>query len=222
MKHTITIKTIEKLTHNVLRVETEKPANYNFKSGQATSVAINKEGWDNETRSFTFTSLPNQEHLEFVIKAYPTHKGVTNEVLKLEVGDQLLIEHPRGTINYKGEGVFIAGGAGVTPFISILRELESNNKIGNNKLIFANKTTEDIINKEEFKQMLGENFINILSEEKSKEHFHGIIDKKFLEASGIKKHEYIYLCGPKPMMSSIEEHLNKLGINKDRIIKEEF
>jgi ferredoxin-NADP reductase len=40
-----------------------------------------------------------------------------------------------GAIEYKGEGVFIAGGAGVTPFIAILRQLQAENKIANNKLI---------------------------------------------------------------------------------------
>jgi ferredoxin-NADP reductase len=50
-----------------------------------------------------------------------------------------------GRIEYKGEGVFIAGGAGVTPFIAILRQLQAENKIANNKLIFTNKTANDII-----------------------------------------------------------------------------
>jgi ferredoxin-NADP reductase len=70
-----------------------------------------------------------------------------------------------GAIEYKGEGVFIAGGAGVTPFIAILRQLQAENKIANNKLIFTNKTANDIILKKEFNDMLGKNFINTLTDE---------------------------------------------------------
>ena len=54
---------------------------------------------------------------------------------------------------YKGKGVFIAGGAGVTPFISIFRDLKKQNKIGNNILIFSNKTEADIILKDEFVEL---------------------------------------------------------------------
>jgi predicted ferric reductase len=42
-------------------------------------------------------------------------------IRKLKHGDELIIRDVWGAIEYKGEGVFIAGGAGVTPFIAILR-----------------------------------------------------------------------------------------------------
>ena len=87
-----------------------------------------------------------------------------------------------GDINYKGEGVFIAGGVGITPFISIFRDLEYKKAVGNNILIFANKTEADIINKNEFRKMLGDNFINILSDEDVQGYSHGFISEDFLKA----------------------------------------
>lgn len=221
-QHIIKVKSIDYLTHDVLRLKTEKPTEYAFTPGQATDVSINKEGWEKKKRPFTFTNLPEQDHLEFTIKTYPSHEGVTKELLKLKAGDQIIIEDAWGTINYKGDGLFIAGGAGVTPFISILRYLRSKNKLSNNKLIFANKTSSDIIHKEEFKEILGANFVNILSQEESKEYAHGRIDKEFLSKNGIEKHKYIYLCGPQPMIKSIESELLNLNIKKEAIIKEEF
>jgi ferredoxin-NADP reductase len=64
--------------------------------------------------------LPADDYLEFTIKMYdnppasPTAKICTG-------GDEFEISDAWGAIEYKGEGVFIAGGAGVTPFISIFR-----------------------------------------------------------------------------------------------------
>ena len=164
-QHNVKIKSIQHITHDVIQIVAEKPGNYMFIPGQATEISINKIGWQNDKRPFTFTSLPNNDYLQFTIKTYPSHKGVTNEMLKLEIGDELILDEVFGAINYKGEGVFIAGGAGITPFISIFRNLHSVNLIGNNKLIFANKTKDDIILADEFGSLLGENFINILSED---------------------------------------------------------
>lgn len=221
-QHVIKIKTVDHVTHDVLKIRTERPTDYTFEPGQATLVSINKEGWEKKKRPFTFTNLPHEDFLEFTIKTYPEHEGVTNQLLTLKPGDELIIRDPWGTINYRGEGVFIAGGAGVTPFIAIFRNLYKTGELGNNKLLFANKTAADIIHKEEFEKMLDTNFINILSDEESEDHEKGFIDDEFLKNHGAHDHEYIYLCGPKPMMKSIEEHLAKLDVKEDAIVKEEF
>jgi ferredoxin-NADP reductase len=221
-QHLVKIKSFKHITHDVLQIVTEKPQHYNFTPGQATEVAINKNGWQNEKRPFTFTCLPDNDYLEFTIKTYPSHKSVTNELLQLGKNDELILHDVFGAISYKGEGVFIAGGAGVTPFISIFRYLQSNNEIGNNKLIFANKTKADIILEQEFKKLLGINFINILSDENVHGYAHGHINKKFLKANSIDINQYFYICGPPAMIDSIEKQLVHLEVNKKHIVKEEF
>jgi len=221
-QHFVKIKSIDKVTHDVLKIVTEKPHGYNFTPGQATEVSINKNGWQEEKRPFTFTCLPDDDYLEFTIKTYPSHKGLTNELLRLKQKDELILHDVFGAIAYKGEGVFIAGGAGVTPFISILRFLRSRNEIGSNKLIFANKRKDDIILKQEFESLLGKNFINILSAEKIKEYANGYITEEFLKANITDLEKKIYLCGPEPMMEAIEKQLSHLGVEEKAIIKEEF
>lgn len=221
-QHIIKIKSVDQVTHDVLGFKTEKPANFKYTPGQASRISINKEGWEKKKRSFTFTSLPEEDHLEFVIKTYPSHEGVTNELLTLKAGDELILHEVWGSIAYKGEGVFIAGGAGVTPFISIFRDLQGKNELGSNKLLFANKTVADIIHKDEFKDMLGQNFINILSQDESPDYEHGLINEDFLKKHGVNDHQYVYLCGPKPMMDSIEEQLRNLDVKQEAIIKEVF
>lgn len=211
-----------KVTRDVLRVTTEKPEPLSFIPGQAADTSINKIGWLEEKRPFTFTCLPDDDHLEFTIKTYPAHKGVTNELLQLREGDELILHDVFGDIAYKGEGVFIAGGAGVTPFIAIFRHLQSKNAIGNNKLIFANKTKADIILKEEFTAMLGDHFINILSDERTDEYAHGYITADFLEKNISGNDPWLYLCGPPPMMDAVEKELTGLHKTAHPIIKEAF
>lgn len=218
----VKIQSIKHITHDVLQIVTEKPENFNFTSGQATEISMNKPDWKEKKNPFTFTSLPEDDFLEFCIKTYPEHKGVTNKMLKLKKADELILHEVFGAIVYKGEGVFIAGGAGVTPFISIFRYLQSKDEIGNNKLIFANKTKEDIIHEKEFENLLGENFINILSDEKTDGYAHGQITEDFLKTYVNNSTQHVYVCGPPPMMEAMQKQLSNLGVPKKTITVEAF
>lgn len=226
-KHIVKIKAISKITHDVIQITTIRPPHYFYLPGQATEVSINQNGWEEERRPFTFTSLPNNDYIEFTIKTYPTHVGVTNKLLQLDLDDELILHDVWGDISYHGEGVFIAGGAGVTPFIAIFRHLQSINEVGNNKLIFANKTKADIILEEELTKILGSNFINILSDENIPEYAHGLITEEVIKAhitEGVNQeiNNLFYLCGPPPMMDAIEKQLMNLQVHEKSIIKEAF
>jgi ferredoxin-NADP reductase len=196
--YNVSVLEVEKITHDVLGIKTEKPSGYTFIPGQATEVAINDKDWIKEKRPFTFTNLPGDDHLEFTIKTYPAHNGVTNRLLQLKPGDELIIHDVWGAINYKGKGLFIAGGAGITPFISIFRYLKSINDTSSNLLLFANKTRKDIILETELNTLLRGNVINILSEENIKGYKHGFITETILKEL-IQPNDILYLCGPPPM-----------------------
>src|SRR5699024_4924707 len=116
--------------------------------------------WRDKRRAFTFTGLNEWPFLEFTIKIYKDHNGVTAKLDQLKKGASLIIHDSFGDITYKGSGIFIAGGAGVTPFIANLRQLKKDSKIDGNKLIFSNQSADDIILKEEFESILGKDFIN--------------------------------------------------------------
>lgn len=219
-KHFVKIRAIDHVTHDTLRVVTEKPENYQFKPGQATEIAINKNGWHNERRPFTFTSLPGQDHLEFIIKTYPEHDGATDKLLDMRPGDELILHEVFGDIRYKGEGLFIAGGAGMTPFLCILRDLGEKGQVGRNKMIFANKTDADIILKEELEYFLGDNLVHVLSDEKKEGYEYGLVTSELLVKHLPGEGGYVYLCGPPPMMKAVEEDLLKLGLPKSRLVRE--
>lgn len=108
--HKLKILKITRLTHDVRSYRLEKPAGFKFIPGQAADVAINKPGFVDQKRSFTFTALNDWDYLEFTIKSYTDHDGVTKEIGKLVEGDELIVSDPWGAISYKGEGIFLAGG----------------------------------------------------------------------------------------------------------------
>lgn len=221
-QYNVQVRSIENITHDVIRIVTDKPDGYSFEPGQATEMAIKRKGWETQKRPFTFTSLPINDFLEFSIKTYPDHKGVTNELLSLRENDTLSIGKAFGAIHYSGEGVFIAGGAGVTPFISIFRWLTATHQLGHNQLIFSNKTFADIILKDEFTGMLGEKFVNILSAQSKDGIARGVITADFLRKTIPLHARLFYICGPPPMMEAIENDLAELGIQATQLIKEKF
>jgi ferredoxin-NADP reductase len=219
-EHVVKIISIEPVTHNVKHFKVEKPQDYHFGPGQATEVAINKPQWKEERRPFTFTSLNEWDHLEFTIKIYSDHEGVTNQLGQLKAGDELLLHDVWGAIQYKGEGIFIAGGAGVTPFIAIFRQLQKDNKLGNNKLIFSNRTHKDIILKDEFTAMLGDNFINTLTQEGLPGYDHHKIDEEYLKQKINNFDQQFYICGPDLMIKDVQASLQKLGAGNNLITVE--
>jgi ferredoxin-NADP reductase len=220
MMHTIKIKAIENLTHDVKRFQCEKPDAYTFMPGQATEVAINKKGWLTEKRPFTFTSLNETPGLEFTIKIYKDHAGLTNELDTLTSGDELIIEEVWGAIEYKGPGYFIAGGAGITPFIAILRQLQQEHSLTGNKLFFSNKTEQDIILRSELTAMLGPDAIYTITGEHTNNYHNGHIDEAFLKTYVEDFSKHFYLCGPPKMVEALQLILARLGACPEAVIFE--
>jgi ferredoxin-NADP reductase len=219
-EHIVKILSIDQVTHDVKMFLIEKTDGYSFIPGQATEVSVNTPELKNEKRPFTFTCLNSEPYLEFTIKIYPSHEGITSELGKLNPGAELIIRDVWGAISYKGKGVFIAGGAGITPFISIFRDLRTKNEIPGNTLIFANKTKADIILESELNEMLGNAFINIISDEKADNYFHGMISEDFLKIHlGDLKRKF-YVCGPPPMMDAVLKMLANLGVGENSITLE--
>ena len=220
MPHSQKILSVAPVTHDVNRIRFEKPEGYAFVPGQATDVALDKPGWENELRPFTFTSLNTDPYLEFTIKSYSDHDGVTNQIRQLKAGDRLIIHDPWGAIEYKGEGYFIAGGAGITPFIAILRQLHKENRLAGNKLFFSNKTAADIIYEEELKMMLGDNALFVVTDKADSAYLHEYINEIFLKKYVDAFDKQFYICGPDPMIKSISDILIGQGANPSAVIFE--
>jgi ferredoxin-NADP reductase len=220
MEEIVKILSVTPVTHNVKAFRLSKPKGYRFEPGHATDVSIHKPGWENETRPFTFTSLNAWDYLEFTIKIYQDHPGVTNELNKLTVGDELIIRDVWGAITYAGEGYFIAGGAGITPFIAILRQLYNDNLVKTNQLYFSNRTVSDIILHNELDTILKKNAHYVLTAENNPLYISGHINMEFLQRRITDFGKQFYICGPDKMVQDLTTALRELGAATEQVVFE--
>lgn len=221
MTQKLRIEAITPLARNVFEYELQKPSGFDFKPGQAVNVAIDKEGWRDQWRPFTLTSLPGWDRLQLMIKSYHDHQGVTEQLGRLLVGDELIIDEPWGTIEYNGQGTFIAGGAGITPFIAILRDLNEREEFAGHRLLLANKRERDIFPTDTLNAMIGLDMTHVLSEEETTEHAHGRIDRAFLAETIDDFSQKFYVCGPPQMVKDVNEALKDLGADPDGLVFEQ-
>ena len=212
----------EFVTHDVKRFILEKPKSFKFIPGQATLLSIPKPDWENELREFSFTSLNDDEVLEFTVKAYPDHNGFTKQLHTLQPGDEVVVHEPFGTILYQGRGVFLAGGVGVTPFIAILRHLYKTDQLKGNTLIFSNKKAKDVILEKEFRQMFGEDLILTLTRDDARGYEQGRISKELLQRHVKDLNQKFYICGPDPFVIDLKKTLEDMGVNEEDIVAESF
>ncbi|WP_435416792.1 FAD-binding oxidoreductase [Parerythrobacter aurantius] len=222
MPHTLTLKAIRPVTHNVNELTFDRPEGFDFRPGQATDLALDRDGWRGEQRPFTFASLPGEERLQFVIKSYPSHSGVTEQIGQMEPGDRVIIEDPWGAIEDKGPGTIIAGGAGITPFIAILRaRQEKDGTLEGYRLIFSNERENDIILREELEAMPGLDLDLVLTDEQAPGLHSGMVDGDYLDQAGVDLSGIVYLCGPPPMEEALVTALKARGVTDDRLVREE-
>jgi len=214
MVHKVKILKIKQLTHNVKSIITEKPESYKFKEGQFIEISINKPLLKNKKRSFSIASINSDLYLEFIIKIYKERNAITKEMDELKEGETLLIESPKGEIEFKGKGTFIAGGTGITPFISIMKQLKEINELKENKLFFSNKTKEDIILKEELDSYKDLEKEYILTKNSKR------IDNEFLKNNIKNFNQFFYICGPIRMVGEIQSYLVQLGLNPEFLVLE--
>lgn len=220
MEFVVKLLETHQITHNVKCFRLEKPEGYQFHPGQATELSVNQPEWREEKRPFTFTSLNEDPYLEFTIKRYPDRRGVTDLLHRLQPGDELILRDVWGAIEYKGPGYFIAGGAGITPFLAIFRRLHKDGQADGNTLFFSNQTAADVIEEKELRQTLGSNAWFILTRDQKDGYHHGRIDKEFLQQHVADFHKPFYVCGPDPMIQEINGILTSLGANPESLVFE--
>src|SRR5699024_12089207 len=104
--------------------------------------------------------------------------------------------------------------------IANFRILEKEKKLDGHYLIFSNRTKKDIILRGEFTRLLGDRFINTITDEKVEGFDHQMIDQDYLKNKISDFHQNFYVCGPKPMIKDIRNHLEVLGADVESVVFE--
>ena len=207
---------------------------YRYRAGQYVFIRFVDSALPRESHPFSFSSYPLDKGNGFSVMIKEAG-DYTDRISKLKKGDLAKIEGPYGTFLYGKKDyrdiplVLIGGGIGVTPMISILDEmLASGNKQKIILLWGLNKKSE-IFHLEHYEELMKKydnfNYYITLADEKSEEYGYGFIYNVFLEKSGafnLDDNAEYYLCGPLPMMVSVEKILKSNNISKKRIHAEKF
>lgn len=221
MDHEVTLLHVGFVTHDVRRFLVTRPDGFGFEPGQGVELALDLEGWREEGRPFTPTSLPSDPVLEFTIKAYPEHDGVTRRLHALEPGAKLRMSEPFGTITWRGPGTFIAGGAGVTPFLAILRRLGASGDLDGCDLHFSNRAPADVICEKELRHLLGDRCHLTCTHRSAPGYDDRRIDRAYLEEALDDLDRHFYVCGPPKMVEDIQAALEGLGADSERVVFEQ-
>jgi propane monooxygenase reductase subunit len=217
------------MRHLVLRLV--EPTEIKFFPGQYVDIAI--PGTD-ETRSFSMANTSSRESglLEFVIKVYPD--GLFSHFLDttLQPGDRLELTGPYGMFTLR-EGdndlVFIGGGAGMAPILSLLRSMAERGITRKATYYYGARGSRDLCFEEELRALEttlpGFRYIPALSEPAPGDDWAGetglITDVVRRHAAGLAS-AHAYVCGPPPMVEAALPLLATLGVAEKRIYYDKF
>lgn len=198
---------------------------FDFKPGQFVMVSspsyVDKIG-KGPKRAYSIASAPGGE-LELVVKINPG-PCFSAHLDSLKVGDVLVVDGPYGKFVLKepvvSETVFVAGGTGIAPLISMLRYIKNKNppKV---KLLFGIKTLQDFLYREELESLCGwVDVVVCLSQEKCEGFVHGRVTSVLLEH--VKPTSQVYLCGSPDMVKDVVVLLEERCVLPENIHKEQW
>ncbi len=230
-KYKFTVKSVQHETANCWQI-TLSPTNakqtFSYLPGQFGFLTLKRPGRKSEEHPFTISSSPTAgSTVEFTIKE---SGNFTNTIGQTRSGDIALIEGPFGRFSHlmypDNPLLFIAGGVGVTPVMSMLRYIRDTGD--NRKVVFLYgvRQEENIIFKDELNKMPDNiNIVYIASRADGictceKGHINSELIKK--QAADIIKMAHVYLCGPPCMMTAVLTELHQLDISPKRIHYEKF
>ncbi|HUF18407.1 MAG TPA: ferric reductase-like transmembrane domain-containing protein [Thermoanaerobaculia bacterium] len=215
-----------------VRLEPEGHGGLRFAPGQFAWLKVGSSPWNLAEHPFSFSSSAEQHgSLEFGIKELG---DFTNGIGKVSIGTRAFLDGPHGSFSidhHPANGyVFIAGGIGVSPILSMLRTLADRRDRGSHTLVYACSRWDRIAFREEVEMLAAKLDLQIVYVlEEPHEGWSGptgFITREVLETvvgRGFDGHKRpVFICGPDPMMSAVERSLSELGIPQQQIHMERF
>ncbi len=234
--HKTWLKSREEVAERTMAFHLEKPAGFQFQPGQFVDLTLlNPPEMDSEgaTRTFSIASSPYEDE---VLLATRMRDSAFKRVLKnLPLGQELKLEGPMGSLtlhkNTAKPAVFLAGGIGITPFLSILRQAARDKSPHRLYLFYSNRRPEDAAFLESLRGLERTNpdfhFIPTMTAmEQSKREWKGetgVINRDMLlkYLKDLRGPIY-YIAGPPGMVAGVRQMLIEAGADQDDIRAEEF
>lgn len=204
-----------------------------FEAGQYINVAVEIDGV-RTTRPYSICSSPRQRAYYEITVARIKDGFVSDYFLdKAKVGDTLQANGPAGVFHFNPvfhykRSVFLAGGSGITPFMSMIREVLEKGLDREIYLLYGARNAEVAIFNEELKEFASKypnfKYTLVLSDKDAK----GGDRQGFVDAKCIKEvvkdldKTTFYLCGPQVMTDFCVEALQSLNIRHRDIRREMF
>jgi propane monooxygenase reductase component len=229
------VEAIEHLTHDIrlLRVALVDPERLTFQPGQYVDIKI--PGAD-EHRSFSMANTPSTAHeLEFMIKVYPDgHFSGLLDSGAIKVGDELELTGPYGVFTLRATStrrmLFIGGGAGMAPILSLLRSLEESQNGRPAVYYYGARGPDDLFHVEELEGLAERlpdfRFVPALSEIEADGNGWkgetGLITDVVDRLEGDVSEVEAYVCGPPPMVEAAIALLERRGVPESQIHFDKF
>lgn len=226
-KVTRVFKEVEK----VWTVEIE-PVGHNgmqFSAGQFAWLTLGDNVYDIQQHPFSFASAESDSKIQFTIKELGDY---TNNIGEVEPGTTAYIEGPYGTFTLPDDSkkkiIFIVGGIGITPVISMLRTMQVNADKREIELLYGNKNEVTITFRDELEEMkksLNIEVVHVLEEPSPEwDGEKGFIDERILQTYVITDNDDVcyFINGPTKMIEAIDDILKKWKVSPRRVITEYF
>ena len=205
-----------------------------FRPGQYLSLKLTLDGSE-ITRPYSICTCPcktKDGKLAVTIKANPKGFAADKILKNLKVGDELYSSGPDGNFYYDSfrdakHVIAIAGGSGITPFLSMARAIKGGYEDFNLTILYGSKKKDNILLYKELEEVTKATskvkVVHVLSEDKTAKGFeHGFIDSKLILKYAPKEEEYsIFLCGPEAMYKFAMKEIKKLKI-PSRLVRREM
>ena len=233
LRHPYRVVSVEKKARKTweLAIEPVKGEALEFEAGQFVWLTLGRSPFAITEHPFSISSAPAERpRIGFTIKEAG---DFTNTIGALAVGSPAHIDGPHGNLILNGRtGVglaFLAGGVGIAPIMSILRQARTEHDPRPMKLIYGNRLADQVLYGQELEEMTADLDLevhHVLSEPPNDwRGAVGRLDQASLGTllSGENREDWLYIvCGPAPMIDSIEDVLEGLGVPMRQIVSEKF
>ncbi len=177
-------------------------------------------------RAFSIANAPPSDELEFLISLI--HGRFTSKLDTAKVGDVYYVSAPYGQfkfdINSGSKFLFLAGGTGLAPFMSMLRLIERNGQKIDCAMLYSVRYPDEIIDKEELDRMsqrLGVKTSVTVTRPADGDGWSG--EKGHVDSSMILRHvpdvkeRTSYICGPPAFVKALKDALVSLGVSPNAV-----